>query len=108
MYPGRTGPFNTCCSAPRPRAAVVAGAPLAVEPHREENIALDRTVAPTAHRHRVDQSRPLPFPSPTHIDQLDPDGKIAIFYASVLLALAILLETVLVPPSTHNTGTKAA
>ncbi len=85
-----------------------------LSPHRlplnriVEDLALDRTVAPAAHRHRVDQSRPLPFPSPTRIDQLDPDGKIAIFYASVLLALAILLETVLVPPSTHDTGTKAA
>jgi hypothetical protein len=84
------------------------------QPHRlptariVEDLSLNRAVAPAAaRRRRPDNSRPLPFPTPSRHDQVDPDGKMAVFYASVLFALALLLESVLLPGSSDK-GSKAA
>jgi hypothetical protein len=90
-----------------------------------EDLLLDRSIAPAAasardRRRESETGRALPFPAAAgaparrSIDlpgldlEIPTDDRVAVFYVSVLLALAVLLDNVLRPSSPAESGTKAA
>lgn len=85
-----------------------------------EDLSLDRAVAPAAagraRRREADPAQALPFPGSgvpgagaaaglSRAASRDPDGELALFYLSVLIAIAVLLDGILRRPASD---TKAA